>query len=148
MKTVNNAVVKTVNTSESKETSMKTNVKSYFANLAEKHPRLANALKNVKDYSWSIVKTFVASALFVGTLPALVAGSAVGFAFAKYKGGKLLSNKTVVVSALGVTATLAVASLVTAVVVAPVAFAIASTAVTAMCLAADLYSWFKNRKAK
>ena len=149
MKTVNNAVVKTVNTSESKETSMKTKVNSYFKTLAESNPKLAKAIKTFKSGSVYLVKNYVASVFGIAILPAIVVGGACVVGLMKYKGGKYLTNKKAVYSVAGVTAAVAVASVVTIVAAGAVTgLLVAAAVVTAVCVATDLVSWFKNRKAK
>ena len=70
MKTVK-AVVETVETkTESKETSMKTKVNSYFNTLAANNPKLAKAVKAFKSGSVYLVKNYVASVFGIAILPA------------------------------------------------------------------------------
>ena len=149
MKTVK-AVVETVETkTESKETSMKTKVNSYFNTLAANNPKLAKAVKAFKSGSVYLVKNYVASVFGIAILPAIVVGGACVAGLMKYKGGKYLTNKKAVYSALGVTAAVAVTSVVTIVAAGAVTgLLVAAAVVTAVCVAIDLVSWFKNRKAK
>lgn len=149
MKTVN-AVVETVETkTKSKETSMKTKVNSYFKTLAESNPKLAKAIKTFKSGSVYLVKNYVASVFGIAILPAIVVGGACVVGLMKYKGGKYLTNKKAVYSALGVTAAVAVTSVVTIVAAGAVTGLLVAAAVTtAICAAVDTWSWFKNRKAK
>ena len=148
MKTVK-AVVETVETkTESKETSMKTKVNSYFNTLAANNPKLAKAVKAFKSGSVYLVKNYVASVFGIAILPAIVVGGACVVGLMKYKGGKYL-NKKAVYSVAGVTAAVAVASVVTIVAAGAVTGLLVAAAVTtAVCVAIDLVSWFKNRKAK
>ena len=149
MKTVN-AVTETVETkTESKETSMKTKVNSYFNTLAANNPKLAKAVKAFKSGSVYLVKNYVASVFGIAILPAIVVGGACVVGLMKYKGGKYLTNKKAVYSVAGVTAAVAVASVVTIVAAGAVTgLLVAAAVVTAVCVAIDLVSWFKNRKAK
>lgn len=149
MKTVK-AVVETVETkTESKETSMKTKVNSYFNTLAANNPKLAKAVKAFKSGSVYLVKNYVASVFGIAILPAIVVGGACVVGLMKYKGGKYLTNKKAVYSALGVTAAVAVTSVVTIVAAGAVTGLLVAAAVTtAICVAVDTWSWFKNRKAK
>ena len=58
-------------------------------------------------------------------------------------------NKKAVYSALGVTAAVAVTSVVTIVAAGAVTGLLVAAAVsTAICVAVNAWSWFKNRKAK
>lgn len=149
MKTVK-AVVETVETkTESKETSMKTKVNSYFNTLAANNPKLAKAVKAFKSGSVYLVKNYVASVFGIAILPAIVVGGACVVGLMKYKGGKYSTNKKAVYSALGVTAAVAVTSVVAVVAAGAVTGLLVAAAVTtAVCVAIDLVSWFKNRKAK
>ena len=149
MKTIN-AVAETVETkTKSKETSMKTKVNSYFKTLAANNPKLAKAVKAFKSGSVYLVKNYVASVFGIAILPAIVVGGTCVVGLMKYKGGKYLTNKKAVYSVLGVTATVAVASIVTVVAAGAVTGLLVAAAVTtAVCVAIDLVSWFKNRKAK
>ena len=149
MKTVK-AVVETVETkTESKETSMKTKVNSYFNTLAANNPKLAKAVKAFKSGSVYLVKNYVASVFGIAILPAIVVGGACVVGLMKYKGGKYLTNKKAVYSVAGVTAAVAVASVVTIVAAGAVTgLLVAAAVVTAACVAVDLFSWFKNRKTK
>ena len=149
MKTIN-AVAETVETkTKSKETSMKTKVNSYFNTLAANNPKLAKAVKAFKSGSVYLVKNYVASVFGIAILPAIVVGGACVVGLMKYKGGKYLTNKKAVYSVAGVTAAVAVASVVTIVAAGAVTGLLVAAAVTtAVCVAIDLVSWFKNRKAK
>ena len=149
MKTVK-AVVETVETkTESKETSMKTKVNSYFKTLAESNPKLDKAIKTFKSGSVYLVKNYVASVFGIAILPAIVVGGACFAGLMKYKGGKYLTNKKAVYGVIGVTASVAVASVVTIVAAGAVTGLLVAAAVTtAICVAVDTWSWFKNRKAK
>ena len=149
MKTIN-AVTETVETKiESKETTMKTKVNSYFKTLAQSNPKLAKAIKSFKSGSVYLVKNYVASVFGIAILPAIVVGGACVAGLMKYKGGKYLTNKKAVYSALGVTATAAVTSVVTIVAAGAVTGLLVAAAVTtAICVAVNAWSWFKNRKAK
>lgn len=141
-------VVKNVN-NESEETSMKTKVNSYFKTLATNNPKLAKAVKAFKSGSVYLVKNYVASVFGIAILPAIVVGGACVVGLMKYKGGKYLTNKKAVYSVAGVTAAVAVASVVTIVAAGAVTGLLVAAAVTtAVCVAIDLVSWFKNRKAK
>ena len=129
MKTIN-AVAETVETkTKSKETSMKTKVNSYFKTLAESNPKLAKAIKTFKSGSVYLVKNYVASVFGIAILPAIVVGGVCVAGLMKYKGGKYLTNKKAVYSALGVTAAVAVTSVVTIV---------AAGAVTGLLVAAPV----------
>ena len=149
MKTVN-AVVETVETkTESKETSMKTKVNSYFNTLAANNPKLAKAVKAFKSGSVYLVKNYVASVFGIAILPAIVVGGTCVVGLMKYKGGKYVTNKKAVYGVIGVTASVAVASVVTIVAAGAVTGLLVAAAVTtSVCLAVDVWSWFKNRKAK
>ena len=149
MKTIN-AVAETVETkTKSKETSMKTKVNSYFNTLAANNPKLAKAVKAFKSGSVYLVKNYVASVFGIAILPAIVVGGTCVVGLMKYKGGKYLTNKKAVYSVAGVTAAVAVASVVTIVAAGAVTgLLVAAAVVTAVCVAIDLVSWFKNRKAK
>ena len=149
MKTIN-AVAETVETkTKSKETSMKTKVNSYFKTLAESNPKLAKAIKTFKSGSVYLVKNYVASVFGIAILPAIVVGGACVVGLMKYKGGKYLTNKKAAYSALGVTAAVAVTSVVAVVAAGAVTgLLVAAAAATAICVAVDTWSWFKNRKAK
>ena len=149
MKDINNAVVTTVQNTKTEESkSMKNVIKDMFAEMAEKNPRLAKAIKTIKKGSVYLVKNYLFNLAIVATFPALIVGGVGVIAVCKYKGGKYITNKKVACTLLATTAALAVASVVVAVVVAPVALAVAATVGTAICLAIDTWSWFKNRKAK
>ena len=149
MKTIN-AVAETVETkTKSKETSMKTKAKDMFTKMAEKNPKLAKAIKSIKKGSVYLVKNYLSNLAIVATFPALIVGGVGVIAVCKYKGGKYLTNKKAVYSALGVTAAVAVTSVVTIVAAGAVTGLLVAAAVTtAICVAVDAWSWFKNRKAK
>ena len=149
MKTIN-AVTETVETkTESKETTMKTKVNSYFNTLVANNPKLAKAVKAFKSGSVYLVKNYVASVFGIAILPAIVVGGACVVGLMKYKGGKYLTNKKAVYSALGLAAAIAVTSVVTIVAAGAVTGLLVAAAVTtSVCLAVDAWSWFKNRKTK
>lgn len=141
-------VAKDVNNESEESKSMKTKVKDMFTEMAEKNPRLAKAIKSIKKGSVYLVKNYLFSLAITATLPALIVGGLGVVAVCKYKGGKYITNKAVACTLLATTATLAVASVVVAVAVAPVALLAVATLTTAICLAVDAWSWFKNRKTK
>ena len=134
---------------KSKETSMKTKVNSYFKTLAANNPKLAKAVKAFKSGSVYLVKNYVASVFGIAILPAIVVGGACVVGLMKYKGGKYLTNKKAVYGVSGATVAVAVASVVTIVAAGAVTGLLVAAAVTtAICVAVDTWSWFKNRKAK
>lgn len=138
MKNVNATTVNT--NSNTKGTIMK----NFFTSFTTKHPKTAKALVKAKDKLFYITKIIAQSAVLMLLFPAVVVGAVGGCIVLKTKVNKYT------IGAVGVvTAITAVASV--AVVVATGAWAglAIATAVTAsMCFAVDIYSWFKNRKAK
>lgn len=154
MKTVNQIETAVNTETKSEETTMKTENQKLIARIrakasemkskfVKKFPKTVKALAYTKTVSSYVVGSF----LFIGSLPALLVGTALGYSLVKVKGGKYISTKTSV-AVLAATAALAVVSTVTAVMVAPVALAASVVVATLACVASDVYSWFKNRKAK
>ena len=154
MKTVNQIETAVNTETKSEETNMKTENQKLIARIrakasemkakfAKKFPKAVKALAYTKTVASYVVGSF----LFIGSLPALLVGTALGYSLVKYKGGKHISTKTSV-AVLATTAVLAVASTITAAVVAPVALAASVAVATIACVASDVWSWFKNRKAK
>lgn len=154
MKTVNQIETAVNTETESKETTMKTENQKLIerirakasemkAKFAKKFPKALKALA----YTKTVASYAVGSFLFIGSLPALLVGTALGYSLVKAKGGKYISTKTSV-AVLATTAVLAVASTAVAVMVAPVALTVTAAVATIACVASDAWSWFKNRKAK
>lgn len=138
MKNLN--VVAIVNNSDSEKT-------SYFSRLVASNPSLVETLKTIKKGLTYFVKNIVIAYLGTAMLPGLLLTGVGYYSLLKFKGGAYLFNKTVVYTALGVVATLAITSAIIAVTVAPVALAVTALAITTMCAVIDAYSWFKNRKS-